>query len=148
LGGVVVGAGGFGLLAFLLATHCLLAARGSASFMAKGRFCVETTAGAAAAGDSVPLDVLGNRSPNGRRAPPDLWVRLKQPEAGSKPMVDDAGAAWSSSMASIHASQSTSSSATWAPWPGVARSNASTDDPTPAQLVLFGGQAPVGSWWA
>jgi hypothetical protein len=31
LGGVVVGAGGFGLLAFL---HCFLAARGSASFMA------------------------------------------------------------------------------------------------------------------
>jgi hypothetical protein len=44
-------------------------------------------------------------------------------------------------MASIHASQSASSSATtatWPPWPGVARSNASTDGPAPAQLALFG----------
>jgi hypothetical protein len=48
-------------------------------------------------------------------------------------MVDDAGAACSSSsMASIHAWQS----------------NVSMDDPARAQLVLFGGQAPVGSWWA
>jgi hypothetical protein len=97
---------------------------------------VEVRAGAAASDEPVPLGVLGNSSPKGRRALPDLWVRLKQPEAGSKPMVDDAGAAWSSSMASIHASHSASSSATtatWPPWP-----NVSTDGPAPAQLALFG----------
>jgi hypothetical protein len=107
LGDVVVAAGGFGLLVFLLAPHCFLAARGCSAS------CVRTTlvrfwemrAGDAASAEAVPLDVPGNRSPNGRRAPLGLWVRLKQPEAGSKPMVDAAGAAWSSSsVASIHAS--------------------------------------------
>ena len=71
LGEVVVSATGFALLVFLLAPHRFLVARGSASCTraAYDRF-EEPRAGATASGE--PLDVLGNRSPNGRRAPTEL----------------------------------------------------------------------------
>ena len=69
MGEVVVGAAGFALLVFLLAPHGFLVVRGSASWSAYDRF-EEPRAGVAASGE--PLDVPGNRSPNGRRAPTEL----------------------------------------------------------------------------